>query len=118
MTPQEAGQRVLALVSGFAGEEAWKRPLMVLQAYIDPSGKGDPHHLVMAGYIATAETWIDFSNAWKAKLDEAGFEYFKMSERAGQPEIAAWFYRTLEDHDIKAAVSCTVMTGELVEVQR
>jgi Protein of unknown function (DUF3800) len=91
---------------------------MVLNAYIDGSGTGDPKHLVLAGYIATADIWIEFSKDWKAQLDEAKLPYFKMHEQVARPEIAAWFYRLIEKHDIKAAISCVIHTDELVRVNR
>jgi Protein of unknown function (DUF3800) len=91
---------------------------MVLNAYVDVSGKGDPHFLVLAGYIANTDAWVDFSKAWQTKLDEAGLAYFKMNEMVSRPEIAGYFYRTIEEHDIKAAVSCVIRTDELIQVQR
>jgi hypothetical protein len=91
---------------------------MALSAYIDGSGTGDPKHLVLAGYIAAEDTWIEFSNEWKAQLDEAGLPYFKMHEQAARPEIAAWFYRIIEKYDVKAAVSCVIHTDELVRANR
>src|ERR1700733_11957113 len=91
---------------------------MALSAYIDGSGTGDPKHLVLAGYIAAEDTWIEFSNEWKAQLDEAGLPYFKMHEQAAWPEIATWFYRIIEKYDVKAAVSCVIHTDELVRVNR
>ena len=74
---------------------------MVLNAYIDGSGKGDPTLLVLAGYTATAEAWFEFSKEWQSR-----------------PEIAGWFYRVIEEHDIKAAVSCVIHTDDLVRVNR
>jgi len=41
-----------------------------------------------------------------------------MSEMTSRPEIAGWFYRLLEEHDISASVSCVVKTGELIKVAR
>lgn len=90
----------------------------MLQAFVDASGKGDPHLLVIAGYIATAETWEDFSQAWKKRLDCAQLPYFKMNKMAGRPEIAGWFYRLIEEFEIKASIACIVNTAELVEVER
>jgi hypothetical protein len=118
VSPYEAGVRVLALVCGFAGDHALKRQLLMLTAYIDASGKGDPSLLVLAGYVATAEAWIEFSKEWQSRLDEVGIPYFKMREMAGRPEIAGWFYRVIEEHDIKAALSCVIKTDELVKVNR
>jgi hypothetical protein len=91
---------------------------MALNAYIDGSGNGDPQFLVLAGYIAAPTVWNEFSREWKAQLDEADLPYFKMHEQASRPEIAAWFYRIIERHDIKAAISCVIHTDELVKVNR
>lgn len=91
---------------------------MVLNAYIDGSGNGDPNLLVLAGYIAAADTWIEFSKEWQARLDCAGLKYFKMNQMASKPEIAGWFYRIVEEHDIKAAIACIIYTNELVRVNR
>jgi len=91
---------------------------MALNAYIDGSGTGDPRFLVLAGYIAAPEAWAAFSTDWKSQLAEAGLPYFKMHEQTARPEIAAWFYRVIEKHDIKAAVSCVIHTDELVKVNR
>ena len=45
---------------------------MVCQAFFDASGMGgidqDPN-LIIAGFLATAEGWADFSDAWKAELE-------------------------------------------------
>jgi hypothetical protein len=90
----------------------------VLQAYVDASGKGDPRFLVIAGFIATEETWEQFSKAWKARLDCAQMPYFKMNQMAHRPEIAGWFYRLIEEFEIKASVACVINTAELVEVEK
>jgi hypothetical protein len=90
----------------------------VLHAYVDASGKGDPRFLVIAGYIATAEAWEPFSRAWKARLDCAGMPFFKMNQMANRTEIAGWFYRLIEEHEIKASIACIINTTELVEVER
>lgn len=118
MTPVEARVRVLALVVGFMGNHGKKRLLMPLNAYVDLSGKGDPERLVVAGYIATAEVWADFDKAWQTRLNEAGLPYFKMNEMSGKPEIAAYFYRLIEQHPIKAAITCVIHTDELVKVEK
>jgi hypothetical protein len=90
----------------------------VLQAYVDASGTGDPRFLVIAGYIATDETWTEFSKEWKSRLDCAGMPYFKMNQMSRKPEIAGWFYRVLEEFDVKASIACIINTSELVEVER
>jgi hypothetical protein len=90
---------------------------VALTAYIDASGKGDPKRLILAGYIASPEAWNEFSKEWETRLDQAGIAYFKMNEMADRPEIAGYFYRVIEEHDIKAAISCVIRTDELVKVE-
>lgn len=90
----------------------------MLQAFIDGSGSGDKDLLVLAGYIATTETWIDFSTEWQSRLNHAGLPVFKMSEMSGRPEIAAWFYRVIEEHDVRAAVSLTLDVAGINKVMR
>ena len=67
-----AAKRIRALVSGLPGERARNRQLLMLQAYCDASGTGDPDALALAGYIADSDTWERFSVAWQTKLDERG----------------------------------------------
>jgi hypothetical protein len=45
----------------------------MLQAPVHACGAGDPNLLVIAGHIATEETWDTFSQAWKSQLDSARF---------------------------------------------
>ncbi len=45
----------------------------MLQAHVHACGAGDPNLLVIAGHIATEETWDTFSQAWKSQLDSARF---------------------------------------------
>jgi hypothetical protein len=87
----------------------------MLQAYVDASGKGDPRFLVIAGYIATSDTWAEFSIEWKCRLDHAGLPYFKMNQMCRDPVLAGWFYRVIEEFDIKAAIACVINTEELVQ---
>jgi hypothetical protein len=113
VTPEQAGARMWALVSGLPGDSARYRHLLMLQAYADASGTGDPNILVIAGYLAAAETWREFSKAWKAHLDLAGMSRFKMNEMARSAaslEIAGSFYRIIEEHNIIAGLSTTIRT--------
>jgi hypothetical protein len=68
--------------------------MVMLQAFVDASGKGDPNVLVVAGYVARADEWARFSQAWKEKIDQAGLRRFKITEMSHRMEIAAFFYRT------------------------
>ncbi|MGY4253401.1 hypothetical protein ACVI1L_000469 [Bradyrhizobium sp. USDA 4516] len=85
-----------------------------LQAFVDESGTGNPNALVIAGYVARASEWARFSQAWQGKLLEAGLARFKMTEMAKRPEIAAYFYRTIEEYNIEVAISCVFDTAGLV----
>ena len=105
--------RIWALVSGMPSARARQQLFLMVQfqAYIDASGVGDKDALVMAGYIATAETWADFSDEWKRALDKVPLPYLKMRELARKRmDIAATFYRIIEQFDIRAAVSCIIPT--------
>jgi hypothetical protein len=92
---------------------------MALKAYIDGSGTGAPDPLVLAGYVAPAETWAAFSEEWQARLDmNPKLEYLKMNEMAQKPERrerTIWFYRVIEDF-VSASVSCVVHTEALKRV--
>src|SRR5205814_2744842 len=92
--------------------------MMALQAYVDGSGSGDPQFLILAGYVASSETWQSFSQQWKEQLDHARLGRFKMNEMVRRPEIAAYFYRLIEDHDILAAISFVIDTAALTRVIR
>lgn len=48
MSPEQAAAQLRALVSGFPGDRGRLRELLMLQAYVDASGKGDPRLLVIA----------------------------------------------------------------------
>src|ERR1039458_8240634 len=55
---------------------------MVLQAYVDESGSENQHPaLIMSGYIAPAEKWAAFSDAWDSALKmKPSLESFKMND--------------------------------------
>lgn len=59
-----------------------RRLLLTIQAYIDDSGMlGTDPVFVLAGYIAKAERWAEFSTAWKKHLCESpSIAYLKMAE--------------------------------------
>lgn len=62
-----------------------RRVLMPIQAYIDESEDGG--WLVLAGWIATAESWLSFSDEWQECLNKApSISYFKMREAASREE--------------------------------
>lgn len=96
-------ERVLALVSGLPRPQRQRRLFMALQAYIDDSMTADAV-LVLAGYVASLEQWLSFSDEWQQRLDmKPRWPYFKMSEVGASEdperwERAGWFYRVIEDH--------------------
>lgn len=97
-----AADQVWKQVNGLRPSIAGARLLMILQAFIDES-QGDDI-FVLAGYLATAEQWADFSREWEhllpmGVLDRKNKYSFKMSLMAMNPErmerVAA-FYRVIE----------------------
>lgn len=55
--------------------------MTVLRAYVDDSGKeNDSYSMVLAGYIASVETWEMFSIDWKKILESYGLKNFHMVE--------------------------------------
>jgi Protein of unknown function (DUF3800) len=78
---------ILPSLSGTPDPERRRRLLLVLHAYIDDSGQTEPPVFVLAGYVARAERWAEFSDAWKAAL--AGppvLDYFKMWQASTREE--------------------------------
>ena len=53
----------------------------MLTVGFDASGKeADQEHLVVAGFVSSANDWINFEKAWRERLKEGGKEYFHRSE--------------------------------------
>jgi hypothetical protein len=120
-----ASDRVWAQVTGMAPVRAVKRLLMALdyQAFIDGSYSKDEH--VLAGYIATAETWAKFAKDWEELLPlgtrtKNGSYHFKMSEMARSPEGTArseLFYRVIEKHDL-LPISCRMNIDDFLQAKQ
>jgi hypothetical protein len=62
---------IRALVSGMPRAAREAARLIVLQAWFDESGKGQPPVYLLAGYLADIETWKGFADDWKAELDRS-----------------------------------------------
>lgn len=98
-----AEDRVWAQVLGLRERDARRRLLAVWQAYMDESI--DEGLFVLAGYIAPADVWAQFTREWEEILPYAcrgpnGYR-FKMSEMASLPERMARvpaFHRIIEKH--------------------
>lgn len=88
----------------------------MLQAHIDES-IADGKVLALAGYVAPAETWADFSDEWQKLLDMSPrMEFFKMSQMAQSDEgmeRSSWFYYHGIEPFVSAAVSCVIHIDEL-----
>lgn len=111
LTPSKAAAKIWALVSGLPPNLARERQFVVLQCYVDGSGTGNHDLFVMAGYVASAQAWANFSREWQQRLDmRPPLPYFKMSEMGWSPERierASWFYRVIEEH-VSLAISCVI----------
>ena len=72
---------IRALLAGMSARARQQRVLVMLQAYIDDSGNGDPPVYVLAGFVASSDEWEIFTDEWQALLDAPPrLEYFKMKE--------------------------------------
>lgn len=78
-----AALHILALVSGYADAERGSRLLAMLQGFGDDTGKGNEPVFALAGFVASVELWIEFSNAWDTKIrEDPAIHYFKAREAA------------------------------------
>ena len=71
---------VRSLVSGMPKPMRLMRQLIVLQIFIDDSGRGqeDAPAFVLAGYIARVQNWANFADRWQRFLtEEPAIEYLK-----------------------------------------
>ena len=101
-----ASDRVWAQVSGISPSKAGSQLLVILQAFIDDS-LGDDGTFILAGYVASAESWPKFSKAWEeilphsGQIDKNGVRYFKMADLARKSdgiERSQAFFRVIEKH--------------------
>lgn len=72
---------VRGLVCGYGRSTREKVKLLMLRAFVDDSHMGQPPVYILGGWIAPAETWARFSDAWQDVLWMAPrIEYFKYAE--------------------------------------
>lgn len=101
-----ASDSIWALVSGLPSGKRERQPFMVLQAYIDDSGsdKGSTK-FVLAGYVATAKNWANFSDEFELlKHKQPGFDYLRAAEAMhmrGQFAESRGWSRNLRDQRIE-----------------
>ncbi len=93
--------------------------LQAYQAYIDSSTAAGKV-MVMAGYIAPAESWARLADCWGEMLGalpplQRPFKMKNMSHNEERLEKASWFYRIIERH-VTAAISCAVRIDDLHNV--
>jgi hypothetical protein len=100
---------------GFPSDVARRRRLLPLKVYCDESGKSEPPVFVMAGFVAPAENWAAFNDAWQAELGTR--KYFHMKEAEWPRDVPklhalsdiinqhvhAGFVVTVNQEDFKAA---------------
>jgi hypothetical protein len=92
---------------------------MALKAFMDDSADENGIY-VLAGHIATAGVWVEFTKEWEEMLPRGTLNkdnrfHFKMSEMAmnsERMERVGSFFRILERHDIYS-VSCKINIAEL-----
>ena len=81
--------RILELVCGLANPHRDRKPLLMLQAYVDESKEDGDQILVFAGYVAPATKWLPFSDEWAECLfAPPGTDYLKNARGHGP---ARWF---------------------------
>ncbi len=108
---ESASSYIWALVSGLPGKRRTERQLLMLQAYIDGSATQGRNILVLAGYIAKAETWAKFSDDWQELLDnrplrlrdQTAFKFNRVKSKSSIKR-AEQFYRIIEKHVSNAIV--------------
>ena len=93
----------------------------MLQAYIDESVSPEGGRLfVMAGYAATPEQWMAFSDEWASllqlrephwtRIDEFKMSSMRAPSRLKQAEL---FYRVIE-RNLDTYVACSIRLGDVV----
>lgn len=95
--------------------------MALFQAVIDDSYNRKTGNFVLAGHIATPESWASFSQEWEELLPTGGTlakngkYHFHMTEMAGNPqrlERVPAFYWLIEKY-VLLSLSCTVNIGDL-----
>lgn len=76
-----ASDAIFGLVSGLPRDERGRQPLAMLQAHVDDSGRGNPPVFVLAGLVANAAAWAEFSDEWEETLkSDPPLEFLKMKK--------------------------------------
>lgn len=84
---------------------------MVLKAYIDDSVDAG-NVLILAGYVASADSWARFSDDWQEILDMrmpyaiAAYHAANVGKNESEIERSHFLYRVIEEHVDKACTVC------------
>jgi hypothetical protein len=100
---------IFPYLCGYPSEIRLRRLILpMLRAFFDDSGRGQEPVYVLAGFVARAEAWARFGDAWNEAIHKAPrIEYFKMNEantRTGQ--FYGW---TEEARDEKILLLATII---------
>jgi len=70
---EDRGCSALAeLICGYCSRDRERKYIVILQAFVDDSrSESGDKEFVLAGYMTTAEQWMQFSNEWAAVLAES-----------------------------------------------
>lgn len=100
---ESPGDFIYGLTCCYAPEARKRKCIVVLNGYLDESeggGTGRGHSYVLAGYVATAPDWIEFSKDWDAVCKEApSTPDFHMTKAWGMPGPYKW--HSVEDRNAK-----------------
>jgi hypothetical protein len=120
-----AQDRLWAQIVGMAPSgKPWERLFFVLtfQTFIDDSYQKDGA-FVLAGYIATAQTWAGFVKEWETLLPAFGVRkangkyHFKMSKMQSRVDRILPFYRVIERH-IRISVAFEMRLDDLKRARK
>lgn len=91
-TEDHASVYVRRLVSGLSRARREARRFLVLQFWLDDSGKEQMPIFVLAGYAASVDEWTVFADEWQALLDkEPKLDYIKAYEAFGfRKQFKGW----------------------------
>ncbi len=111
-----AGEHVLALVSGLSSGKRYSRLVLMLQAYFDDSTESG-NALIFAGYLASVDTWLKFSDDWTGLLTiHPKMRRFKMKEISPERMERAGFHYCATDRHGLAAIGCAIPIEPLARI--
>ena len=88
-----AGYIANAMVLAFPQSLEWEQSYMLtLRGYFDESGTHTASEtVVVAGFLASASDWVEFSGRWQMALNDFGIPFFHMADFANRvPPYDVW----------------------------